>query len=124
MPLPLPHQVVRPGDPIAHALVARLAREAACELYETLMGDNRLRGEWKAQHPEASEQQLLRLFVREHWGKCIPFARATLARMLASPLPDHLKQEIHDALIKDRGLRPLEPSKRPSVEILNKEALR
>lgn len=121
---PQPLQVIRSGDPVAHALVARIAREAAADLYETMMGDNLLRVEWKRQHPGATEPQLLRLFVRQNWGRCIPFARATLATMLSRPLPEHLKEEIHDALIKDRSLRPLEPSKRPMAEILNKEALR
>jgi len=117
-------QVLRSGDPIAHLAVAKIAREAAAELYETLMGDNQLRAEWLRQHPGKTEKQLLMLFVRKHWGKCIPFARATMARMLDSPLPPHLKDEILDALIKDRSLRPLEASKAPAAVILNREALR
>ncbi len=116
-------QVIRSGDPVAHQMVARIAREAACELYEILMEDNQIRAEWKRQNPGADEAALLRRFVARNWGTCIPLARATLARMLSGPLPDHLKVQIHDALIKDRSLRPAEPSKAPGTVILNREAL-
>lgn len=124
MKTPRPVAVSSSTPLAAHMLVARLAREAAAELYETLMGDNLIRAEWKRQNPEANEPQLLRRFVARNWGRCIPFARATMAQMLTGPLPEHLKAEIHDALIKDRSLRPLETSKAPSVVVLNREAMR
>lgn len=113
----------RPGQ-FAHFLIARVAREQCAELYETVMGINGVRAEWKRQNPGANEAQLLRRFVARNWAQCIPAARATLTLTLRGPLPEHLKEQVLDALIKDRSLRALEPSKAPAVEILNREALR
>ena len=122
---------IRPGsrltgssEKVAHVMVAKVAREAANELFETLMGQNEIRDHWRNGHPGKSEKELRRLFVVKYWGDCIPFARATLARMLDGPLDEGLKEQIADALIKDRALRPAESSKAPAAEIINREMLK
>jgi hypothetical protein len=89
----------------AHKLVARVAKEAAHELYEVSMGDNVLRAEWKRQNPGATEKQLIDRFVKRNWGKCLAFARATLARLLTQPIDERLKEEIMEALVLDQSLR-------------------
>ncbi len=88
-----------------HRRVTDVAREAAAELYEGTMRDNLVRGAWKAQHPGLSEAGLLAAFVKRFWPGCIPFARATMARLLAAPTIDpSLKEEIMDALALDNTL--------------------
>lgn len=88
-----------------HKLIRKVAQEAAGQLYETVMGDNKVFAEWKRQNPEASIKELEKLFIKKNWPKCIPYARSTLALMLRGPLPDHLKEDIVDALAKDQTLR-------------------
>lgn len=87
-----------------HKMVAEVAKAAAHELYDTLMGDNVLYTEWKRQNPGATDKILLAKFVARNWGKCIPFARATLARMLTTAIDDGQKTAIHEALVLDNML--------------------
>lgn len=87
-----------------HKLVAKIAREACAELYERLMGENVVRTEWKRQNPDCTEHQLLARFVNRNWSKCIPFARATLARLLTTSIDDKTKDEIMEALMLDQTL--------------------
>lgn len=122
--MPTQVQVAKPGQKFAHVLVAKLAREAASELYEVVMGDNVVRAEWKRQNPGCSEKVLLTRFVAKNWGACIPFARATMARMLTQPLDEGLKEQIMEALVQDASLRPAEAKQAPAVDIINKEAMR
>ena len=88
-----------------HKMVAEVAKASAHELYDKLMGDNLYYDEWKRQNPECSPKELERRFVAKNWGKCLDFARATLAAMLRGPYPDVLKEDILDALSKDASLR-------------------
>lgn len=85
----------------AHKLIYQTAREAAEQLYEVIMGDNKVRAEWKRQNPEATERQLLARFVAKNTAKCLPFARATLAQMLTTSISEQLKETIHEALCLD-----------------------
>lgn len=87
-----------------HKEVAAVAREAAAELYETVMADNLVRAEWKRQNPGADEATLLARFVERNWGKCIPFARATMARLLTTNLDTATKDRIMKALSLDSSL--------------------
>lgn len=87
-----------------HKMVAAVAKEAAGQLYERLMGENKFYEEWRRQNPDATPKQLERRFIEKNWGKCLEFARATLAAMLRGPYPDSLKEEIVDALSKDATL--------------------
>lgn len=88
-----------------HKLVAKVAQEAAGELYEKLMGDDEIYAEWKRQNPNLTPKQLESRFIAKNWGRCIDFARATLATMLRSPTVDEkLKEDIMEALVLDATL--------------------
>ena len=87
-----------------HKLVAKQAREACDELYELMMKDNVMYSAWRQQNPGANDRELRRRFVVRNWGKCIPFARTTLARMLTMPINESLKSQISEALILDAAL--------------------
>lgn len=88
-----------------HKMVAKVAREAAEGLYERLMGDNLINTEWRRQNQDCTPRELERRFVLRNWGKCIPFARATLARLLADPhLDERTKESIMEALVLDASL--------------------
>lgn len=94
-----------PTPAAAHKLVASVALNCAAELYETLMGDNVMYDAWKKKNPGASKKELMVRFVQRNWEKCIPVARATLARMLTEPTisPEH-KESIVEALELDWSL--------------------
>lgn len=87
-----------------HKLVAKQAKEAADELYEVLMKDNLMYGLWKKQNPGLNDKRLRLRFVARNWGRCIPFARATMARMLTMPIDEGLKETILEALSLDATL--------------------
>jgi hypothetical protein len=88
-----------------HKMVRSVAKEAAGQLYETVMGDNKIFEEWKRQNPGASPKQLELRFIERNWGKCVQFARTTLTCMLRqNNIPESVKEEILDALVKDASL--------------------
>lgn len=88
-----------------HWKVKQVAMEAAGQLYEKLMADNKIFEAWKKQNPDCQNAQELELkFIAKNWSKCVPYARATMAIMLRGPLPSALKDEISDALILDARL--------------------
>jgi hypothetical protein len=88
-----------------HKVVAKVAREAAGELYERLMGEQQFYDPWREQNPGLSPKQLESRFIEKNWGKCIDFARATLACMLGRPdVPEALKEDIMEALVLDASL--------------------
>lgn len=87
-----------------HRLVAQVAKEAAGELYEATMSNNVVRRLWQEQNPGANEAALLARFVARNWGRCIPFARATLATMLTKPIDEGTKETIMEALVLDATL--------------------
>ena len=88
-----------------HKMVAAVAKEAAGNLYEVVMGDNKVFEEWKRQNPDVTPKQLETRFVEKNWRKCLEFARATLATMLSSStISEKVKDEIVDALVKDNQL--------------------
>ena len=89
-----------------HKQIASVARAAAAELYDVVMENNEVFSEWKRQHPGASAKGLLAAFVERNWGRCIPMARATMARLLESPtLDDAVKMEIMEVLELDSTLK-------------------
>src|SRR5215469_6538263 len=93
------------GQAHCHKLVAKVAREIAGNLYETLMASDQLWTEWQRQNPEASRKELERRFIGRNWGRCIEAARTCLALSLRSPnLDEHAKEEISEALILDATL--------------------
>jgi hypothetical protein len=81
-----------------------VAQAAAGELYEVLMGDNLVRAEWQKQNPGLTEKQLTSRFVAKNWGKCLEFARATLALTLRQPIDTKTKDAIMEALRLDNQL--------------------
>jgi len=68
------------------------------------MGDNLMYDSWRKQHPGTSDNRLRQLFVDRNWPRCIPFARATLARLLTTPIDEKVKESIMEVLVKDASL--------------------
>ena len=88
----------------AHRLVAKTAKGLAESLYEDVMHDNTLYALWKAICPELTPKLLRAQFVKMLIPHLLDTAVATLAGMLRGNYPEHLKDEIADALIKDAAL--------------------
>lgn len=99
--------VQRTGErAICHVKVAEVAKAAAGELYESLMGNNELFRAWTKQNPGAGPKELERRFIEKNWPRCIEFARTTLTVLLTQPdVSDATKDEIMDVLEKDQSLR-------------------
>lgn len=94
------------GQRVCHAKIAEVARAAAGELYERMMGDNIFYDEWKKQNPGCSPKELEDRFIRKNWGSCIDFARSTLTIMLTrDDIADSMKEEIMVILEQDQMLR-------------------
>jgi hypothetical protein len=88
-----------------HIQIREIAKAAAGELYERLMGEQHYYDAWKKQNPDCTAKQLEDRFIEKNWPKCIPYARATLALLLRRPdVPDSLKLQIMDVLEKDQSL--------------------
>lgn len=85
----------------AHKRVAEVAKELTHDLFDRLMQNPEIEAAWKARFPEDSTSRLEDRFVDMYWGKAIPAARATLAGLLRSDLPEALKSEIFEALSND-----------------------
>lgn len=99
-----------------HKLVAKTAREAAGELYDLLMSNDKMFTEWKRQNPGCSSKQLESRFIEKNWGRCLQIARATLAMLLNGPLEECLKDQIVEALCLDTTLRR---GRGPHGELIN-----
>lgn len=80
----------------AHKLVAKTAMEMANEVYEKSAGRNNA---FYEKYPDREE------YVKECWALYLDAARTTLAELLATNIAEALKEQIHDALIKDATLR-------------------
>jgi hypothetical protein len=87
-----------------HEMIAETAKALAHEVYDALMQDQVSWKAWRGQNPGLGRKALEARFVAKYWGQSIPAARATLAAMLTGSLPDHLKDQIKDALILDATL--------------------
>ena len=79
-----------------HKMVAQTAKEMAQEVYESWASKS---DEFYAEHRSIDE------YVESCWPLYLDAARATLAQMLTTNIADTLKDEIHDALVKDATLR-------------------
>lgn len=98
--------VQKTGQIACHIGVRDVAKAAAGQLYEQLMGNNAIFAKWQAAHPGFSPKQLEQRFIDENWGQCVVFARTTLTKMLSLPnIPDNVKEDIMDILEKDQFLR-------------------
>ena len=87
-----------------HSMVADLAKEMTLVTYENVMSDNKVRANWKAKHPGATELALQASFVRKYWRGGVAPAKAALAAMLANPAHSALHSAIHEALVLDNTL--------------------
>ena len=79
-----------------HKLIAETAKEMAAATYEFLAKQS---DRWYGENPDQD------LWVKQAWPLYIEEARRTLAALLASNISDALKDQIHDAIIKDGSLR-------------------
>lgn len=125
---PLPPSPVRlraPSVPlIAHKQIASVAREAAGQLFESMMSNDEIWSAWQEQNPGCTRHQLELRFISRFAPDCVPFARATLAHMLTLPgLDDATKMCIHEALVLDSQL-PGRTSRSLAAQIMNPERLK
>lgn len=90
----------------AHKLVAETAKGLAGAFYENMMTvDDEVWAEWKERFPDVPQSKLQDYFVEMSFGRFLGEARATLAAMLRSPIPEALKEQIHEALVLDNDLK-------------------
>ena len=84
-----------------HPQVKEVAVGLAEAMYEKLAGRGTPESNvWYQQNKDRAK------YVERQWPLLIPEARATLARMLASPAyDDEMKEKIHYALVQDHALR-------------------
>jgi hypothetical protein len=104
----MPQTEIRPGaapHECCHIMVREVALSLCAEQYEIVMGDNKVRNRWKARNPGAPAAALLNRFLNKYWAAYIPAARATMAHLLTGPLPEDVKDDIHEALLADTSLR-------------------
>lgn len=80
----------------AHKLVAKTAMEMAQEIYEKNASRS---DEFYAKYPDREA------YVSSCWALYLDAARATLAQLLTTNMEESLKEEIHEALIRDATLR-------------------
>ena len=88
-----------------HKLIKKTAEEMAESVYEDIMRDNTVYANWKKICPDLTPKLARKEFVRLLWPKLVKDARATLASMLGGNYSEHLKKEIHEALIMDHSLQ-------------------
>lgn len=80
----------------AHKLVAQTAKEMAQEVYEKNAGRS---NDFYKEYPD------LNGYVENCWALYLDAARATLAQLLTTNLDESLKEQIHEALVRDATLR-------------------
>jgi hypothetical protein len=80
----------------AHKLVAKTAQEIANEVYEKNASRS---NDFYAEYPDREA------YVKSCWPLYLDAARTTLTKLLTTNMDDVLKDQIHDALIKDATLR-------------------
>jgi hypothetical protein len=85
----------------AHVLVRSTAIEMAGALYDEVMRDNKINELWQLAYPATDPKAREAAFLTAFWPKLCDRARATLAGMLTTNMPEDLKETIHDALVKD-----------------------
>lgn len=94
------------NDKHADKLVFETAVKMADAVFDEAMSkDNALWRGIRAKHPSKSIDALRRIFSRALAPELLGDARATLAQMLSSNISPALKEEIYDALLRDKALR-------------------
>lgn len=87
-----------------HELIAKTAREMAGALWEEQAKQDFWYHQYQRAFPGLSASQLQTKFIAAKWPLLIQVARATLTDMLTTNISETLKDQIADALIKDRSL--------------------
>lgn len=107
---------VGPGpDQHCHPMIRATAIEMAGELYDLMMKNNVQWEQWKKLNPECKSLAEYEIrFLELKWPELVEDARTTLAGILGTNAPEDLKLSIHDALVKDQGLRMARMSRRQS----------
>lgn len=102
-----------------HKLIADTAKGLAQVLWEELMKNDKVWAQHREAHPGLTTGQMERKFVDKMWPQLLAQARATLAAMLApgSTISDDMKEDIMDALTRDRTLMDTS-GKRKSHQVL------
>lgn len=95
-----------PGKKVAHChkMIAKTAQDMAHVLFDEMMSRDVIWTQFKRDHPGLTTKEAEEKFVAHMWPQLIESARATLASMLSGPYPDEMKEDIMDALVKDRTL--------------------
>lgn len=88
-----------------HKMVAETAKGIAEAFVEFTMQDNEQFAALRAAHPDLTTEQTHKELSKRLWPQFIEQARATLAKMLAGPMEESLKEQIAQALILDNTLR-------------------
>lgn len=89
----------------AHYQVVEVAKGLAGALYERVMqSDNSDYSDWKELNPDCNAKELELRFITLFYPKLLGEARATMAKMLATPISETLKDQIVEALILDKSL--------------------
>ena len=88
-----------------HQLVRDTAKAFAGEIYEEVMHHNENWEAWQAMCPDLTKEKLQSEFIKLMWPRLLDDARATLAKMLAGPIAEPLKEQIYRALILDGQIR-------------------
>ena len=90
---------------VAHKMVMDLAVKMADEVFEEAMSrDNELYRGMKDAHPGKGTKYLRRIFVSNLAPRLLGDARATLAKMLTTPIDEALKASIYEALTLDNAV--------------------
>jgi hypothetical protein len=80
----------------AHKLIAKTAMEMAQEVYEKNASRS---NEFYEKYPDREA------YVSSCWALYLDAARTTLAQLLTTNMEESLKEQIHEALIRDATLR-------------------
>lgn len=87
-----------------HKMVADTAKAMAAEAISKMLNDNEAYGAARVKWPDFSKEEIEATLLQETWPHLVEQARATLARLLATPLDELLKEQISSALILDNTL--------------------
>lgn len=93
------------GGKSCHKLVAETAKEMAGVAVQEMLLDDGIYKKFQAKYPEKTLAELEATLINLTWPALIEQARATLAKLLATPIDESLKDQILSALILDNTLR-------------------
>lgn len=88
-----------------HEMVAKVAKQMAGEIFETMMAKNKWYEAYKKSHPKIAPARLQNHFISTQWHRYVSSARTTLAAMLKTNTSPVLKEQIRQALILDNAVR-------------------